>query len=161
MSYKVKIGVDEKGKDFYLDFDKVQNIILRGTTGSGKSICLHTIIKRLLEQDKALELILLDPKTVEFSMYAGLPNIKVFTYKDEKEIIESLNELNARKESLKKEVFVIIDELSDFCWSHHRPLDKPLLNLISNNKNNKVHILAASQAWWGYQRLRKAAEQRR
>lgn len=149
MSYKVKIGIDENGNDYFLDFEKTQNILLRGTTGGGKSICLHTIIKRILEQDRKAEFILIDPKKVEFSHFKGIPNIKVVSSWKTEDVLLVLNELCDKQKELQKEVFVIIDEISDFYSYKHRPLDKPLLQLIENNTNKKVHLLISSQTAYG------------
>lgn len=153
MSYKVKIGIDEKGKDFLLDFGKTTNLILRGSTGGGKSICLHTIIKRILEQDKNVEFILFDSKTIEFSRYKGIPNINVVSSWKTEEVLPVLNKLCEEQNKLKKDIFVIFDELSDYYFFRHRPLDKPLLKLIDNNKNKKVHLLISSQMSYGPRKI--------
>ena len=149
MSYKVKIGIDENGNDYFLDFEKTQNILLRGMTGGGKSICLHTIIKRILEQDRKAEFILIDPKQVEFSRFKGILNIKVVSSWKVEDVLLVLNELCDKQKELQKEVFVIIDEMSDFYFYKHRPLDKPLLQLIENSTNKKVHLLISSQTAYG------------
>lgn len=153
MSYKVKIGIDENGNDYFLDFEKTQNILLRGTTGGGKSICLHTIIKRILEQDRKAEFILIDPKQVEFSRFKGIPNIKVVSSWKAEDVLLVLNELCDKQKELQKEVFVIIDEISDFYFYKHRPLDKPLLQLIENSTNKKVHLLISSQTAYGPKKI--------
>ena len=153
MGYKVKLGVDENGKDFYLDFDKTTNIILRGTTGGGKSICLHTIIKRILEHDKSAKFILFDSKTIEFSRYKGIENINVVSSWKVEDVLPILNNLYEEENNLKNDVFVIFDELSDYYFFRHRSLDKPLLKLIENNKNKKVHLLISSQMYYGPKKI--------
>lgn len=70
-------GVDVTGKDVLLDLAAAPHLLVGGTTGSGKSVCLHSFIISLLlrHNPETLHLALIDPKQVEFSVYANLPNL--------------------------------------------------------------------------------------
>lgn len=70
-------GVDVTGKDVSLDLATAPHLLVGGTTGSGKSVCLHSFILSLLMRHKpeTLQLALIDPKQVEFAVYSKLPNL--------------------------------------------------------------------------------------
>lgn len=70
-------GVDVTGNDVTLDLATAPHLLVGGTTGSGKSVCLHSFILSLLMRHKpeTLQLALIDPKQVEFAVYAKLPNL--------------------------------------------------------------------------------------
>ena len=70
-------GVDVTGNDVTLDLAAAPHLLVGGTTGSGKSVCLHSFILSLLMRHKpeTLQLALIDPKQVEFAAYAKLPNL--------------------------------------------------------------------------------------
>lgn len=74
-------GVSVTGEDVSFDLTNATHLLVGGTTGSGKSICLHSFILSLLLSHKpeSLQLALIDPKQVEFAPYAKLPNL----YRDE------------------------------------------------------------------------------
>ena len=71
------IGRDVVGKPFYADLARMPHLIVAGSTGSGKTICLSSIILSLLYRNspKRLKLILVDPKRVEFVNYGTLPHV--------------------------------------------------------------------------------------
>jgi len=73
----VYAGVTVTGEDVVFDLASVPHLLVGGTTGSGKSVCLHSLILSLLMRHKpeTLQLALIDPKQVEFSAYAKLPNL--------------------------------------------------------------------------------------
>jgi len=71
------VGRDVVGSPFYADLARMPHLLVAGSTGSGKTICLSGIILSLLYRNspKSLRLILVDPKRVEFTNYNGLPNL--------------------------------------------------------------------------------------
>jgi len=73
----VYAGVDVTGGDVAFDLAVAPHLLVGGTTGSGKSVCLHSLILSLLQRHKpsTLQLALIDPKQVEFAQYAKLPNL--------------------------------------------------------------------------------------
>lgn len=73
----VYAGVDVTGEDVAFDLATAPHLLVGGTTGSGKSVCLHSLILSLLQRHRpeTLQLALIDPKQVEFSNYAKLSNL--------------------------------------------------------------------------------------
>ena len=65
------LGIDEKGEDLLLNLLDLHHVIIAGSTGSGKSMLIHSIIHSLLHGGKT-EIVFIDPKKVESQMYAGL-----------------------------------------------------------------------------------------
>ena len=143
MNNKVFLGKDVNNVDFILDLDLAQNVLLTGTTGGGKSICLHRILFNLLHSNRKAEFVLIDPKCVEFSKYKNLKNVSYFTYKEFEEMTEYLNKLLAKAEKLTNDVFVVVDEMADV-GDMDRKYVKPFLNLLVN-PNKHIHLLIATQ----------------
>ena len=142
MDNKVLLGKDNNGNDFILDLDSAQNVLLTGTTGAGKSICLHRILFTLLNNNKNAEYVLIDPKCVEFSKYQKLSNVTYFTYKQYPEMVECLNKF-LEKEELTNDVFIFVDEMCDVGDVDQKYI-KPFLNILKTD-NKHIHLIYASQ----------------
>ena len=76
-SLKVPLGVDVNGQPFITDLTRMPHLLVAGATGAGKSVCLNSIITGLLFQHEpsTLQLVMVDPKMVELSMYNGIPHL--------------------------------------------------------------------------------------
>ncbi len=87
------LGNGITGKNIILDLAKIQNLLIAGATGSGKSVCLNTMIISLLYKfnPEDLRLILIDPKVVEFSMYANIPHLEFPAIIEPDEAISALS----------------------------------------------------------------------
>ncbi len=74
---KVPLGVDVNGQPFVADLTRMPHVLVAGATGAGKSVCLNSIITGLLFQHdpSTLQIIMVDPKMVELSMYNGIPHL--------------------------------------------------------------------------------------
>jgi S-DNA-T family DNA segregation ATPase FtsK/SpoIIIE len=74
----VALGKDLTGKPYVADLVRMPHLLIAGTTGSGKSICINTVITSLVYRHapQSLRLLLIDPKMVELSMYADLPHLR-------------------------------------------------------------------------------------
>src|SRR5207245_8039007 len=74
---KVPLGVDVVGQPFIADLTQMPHVLVAGGTGSGKSVCLNSVITGLLFQHdpRTLQIVMIDPKMVELSMYNGIPHL--------------------------------------------------------------------------------------
>ncbi|NOT35588.1 MAG: DNA translocase FtsK, partial [Candidatus Eisenbacteria bacterium] len=74
---KVPLGVDVVGQPFIADITKMPHLLVAGATGSGKSVCLNALITGLLFQHdpKSLQMVMIDPKMLELSVYNGIPHL--------------------------------------------------------------------------------------
>ena len=74
---KVPLGVDVNGQPFVSDLTRMPHLLVAGATGAGKSVCLNSIITGLLFQHdpRTLQMVMVDPKMVELSMYNGIPHL--------------------------------------------------------------------------------------
>jgi len=96
------LGKDVGGKDLIADLAKMPHLLIAGATGSGKSVCINSILAGLLmaKTPDELRLILVDPKIVEFAVYADLPHLVVPVITDPKKVSLSLrwaiNEMEKR-----------------------------------------------------------------
>ena len=74
---KIPLGVDVNGQPFVSDLTRMPHVLVAGATGAGKSVCLNSIITGLLFQHdpSTLQMVMVDPKMVELSMYNGIPHL--------------------------------------------------------------------------------------
>jgi len=91
-SLKVPLGVDVNGNSFIADLTKMPHVLIAGSTGAGKSVCLNTIITGLLFQHDpaALQMVMIDPKMVELSMFNGIPHLVMPVVTDSKKASRAL-----------------------------------------------------------------------
>ena len=89
---KVPLGVDVNGTSFVADLTKMPHVLIAGSTGAGKSVCLNTLITGLLFQHdpRSLQLVMIDPKMVELSMYNGIPHLTLPVVTDSKKAARAL-----------------------------------------------------------------------
>jgi S-DNA-T family DNA segregation ATPase FtsK/SpoIIIE len=88
----IVLGQDVTGKHIFGDLRKMPHVLIAGRTGSGKSVCINTLILSLLYQTSPedLKLILVDPKRVELSAYKGIPHLKTDVVVDNKKVVNVL-----------------------------------------------------------------------
>ena len=162
----VGLGSDVMGAPFMFDLAEAPHLFVGGTTGSGKSMCLHAILLSLLLAKDRPDLLLIDPKAVEFSSYAGLPNLRtggvvtsaesalvaledLVGEMDERQArmarldARNLTEANARGAQLSR-VVAIIDELGDLFLTK-REIETPLIRLAQKARSAGIHLVLATQ----------------
>lgn len=154
--FKVAIGQDLFGKIKTYDIRKAPHMLVAGSTGSGKSVFLHTLIKQL-QSIKNVELHLFDPKQVEFVEYAD--DVKEYLtepFDIETSLSTLVEEMNARYTMMKnkkvKDIkqllkvpykFVIIDEFADIS---HRPATMECIRLLAQKgRACGIHLIIATQ----------------
>ena len=87
------VGKDIAGKPVVTDIAKMPHLLIAGATGSGKSVCINTLIVSILYKAKPEEvkLIMIDPKVVELSVYNGIPHLLIPVVTDSKKAAGALN----------------------------------------------------------------------
>lgn len=103
---RVALGKDVSGNFVYGDLEKMPHLMVAGATGSGKSVCINTLLLSLLYRNspEQLKLILVDPKRVELSLYDGIPHLIAPVIVENKRVINvlrwSVNQMEERYKML-------------------------------------------------------------
>lgn len=164
------LGLDVGGNVISLLVDKAPHMLVAGATGSGKSVCLNTIIASLLYQNGPddLKLIMVDPKRVELGRYAGIPHLLTPPITKPEEAINALKwavrEMERRLDHLAKfgvrdidsynkkskeqmpKIVVIIDELSDLMsTSNRRDVEAVIVRIAQMARASGIHLILATQ----------------
>ncbi|PZW40411.1 S-DNA-T family DNA segregation ATPase FtsK/SpoIIIE [Humitalea rosea] len=160
------MGTDVLGAPFVFDLAEAPHLFVGGTTGSGKSMCLHALLLSMLTGPTPPELLLIDPKAVEFNAYAGNRNVrggKPVTSADDamgaldelvaemgarQEVMSALDvrniaEANARGAGLRR-IVAVIDELGDLFMTK-REIEVPLIRLAQKARSSGIHLVLATQ----------------
>ena len=170
------LGKDINGSVQFCNLDKMPHLLVAGSTGSGKSVCLNTMLISMIYKSSPedLRLILIDPKTVEFSTYANLPHLltpEIITTKEQtinalnwaiKEMEErygllqrnqvvNIKEYNAldivKNNEVEKlpYVVIVIDELGDLMIDAKREMEERIMKLAQKSRAAGIHLVIATQ----------------
>ena len=163
------IGID--GKYVCEDLSALPHLLLAGSSGSGKTVALNVILLSLIfkKTPEELNLVLIDPKMVEFSLYKGIPHLlgDVVTDMDEsvhvlEELIEEMEKryqtfqdvkvtkiseynLEVKKNKRMPHIAVFIDELGDLMLSHGKRVEDLLGRLSQKARAAGIHLVLATQ----------------
>lgn len=170
----VALGKDITGSGVFLDIAKMPHLLVAGTTGSGKSVCLNSMIVSILYNAKPSEvkLLLVDPKSVEFSVYNGIPHLLVPVVSDARKAAGALgwavteminrykilndngvrdiyayNSLCEEKTELEKlpQIVIVIDELSDLMSVAPSEVEDSITRLAQMARAAGMHLVVATQ----------------
>lgn len=164
------LGKNIGGKSIVGDLAKMPHMLIAGATGSGKSICINTMICSILFKAKPdeVKLMLIDPKKVEMTHYKGLPHLYAPVITDPKKAAASLkmvvNEMENRyslfagsgtkdfeqynakhPESLMSQIVVIIDELADLMLVAKSDVEDSICRLAQLARAAGIHLIVATQ----------------
>jgi len=167
------LGRDVTGKAVFADLARMPHILVAGATGTGKTICLNSLIISLLYQNppEILKFILIDPKRVEFPIYNSLPHLLTPVILDVNQSVSALkwliNEMERRFEVFaekrardiisynqvaKKEetpqlpyIILIIDELADLMVARGREIEAGIIRLAQMARAVGIHLVLATQ----------------
>lgn len=159
------LGLDIAGDTVVRDLIEAPHLLVAGTTGSGKSVCLHTMLLSLLThqpQDK-IKILLIDPKRVELAAYQGLPHLLAPVITDGVEAVRCLKslvrEMESREELLSSRgarewqalgdsapprLVVIVEELADLL-AQAPEVEEPLERLAQKSRAAGMHLILATQ----------------
>ena len=169
----LSLGRDVSGYPVFADLARMPHLLVAGSTGTGKTICLNTLILSLLYQNspEILQLILIDPKRVEFTVYNGLPHLLTPVIYDAHKSINALKwlieEMERRFNVLSQEgardiisynekmasqeadtmpyIVLIIDELADLMAARGREMEAGIVRLAQMARAVGIHLIVATQ----------------
>lgn len=163
------LGKDISGKPVIGDIGKMPHLLIAGSTGSGKSVCVNTLISSILYKARPdeVKLLLIDPKVVELANYNGIPHLLIPVVTDPKKAANALNwavvEMNKRykmfaengvkditsynekcEEKLPK-IVIIIDELADLMMASANDVEDYICRLAQMARAAGMHLIVATQ----------------
>ncbi len=167
-------GKDVAGEPVYTDLSKMPHLLVAGTTGSGKTIFLNTLILSLIYRNspRDLRFILVDPKRVEFSLYSNLPHLLTSIVYDAERAVNSLEwligemerrfkvlsevgcrnifgykDISEKKPELEEMpyIVVVIDELADLMAVKGNEMEANIVRIAQMARAVGIHLVLATQ----------------
>jgi S-DNA-T family DNA segregation ATPase FtsK/SpoIIIE len=162
---EIALGRDVSGKPYTADLEKMPHLLIAGATGSGKSVCINSIITSLVYRNspKEVQLLLIDPKRLELSIYKGIPHLLCEVVTEPKKAVRALHwvieEMDMRYKLLAGRgvrniqaldgelpfIVVIIDELADLMLSVPQDLEMAIAKLAQMARAVGIHLVVATQ----------------
>ena len=170
------VGKDIAGKTVVTDIAKMPHLLIAGATGSGKSVCINTIIMSLIYKAKPeeVQMIMIDPKIVELSVYNGIPHLMIPVVTDPKKAAAALNWAVAEMTNRYKkfadsgvrdlkgynklaassddpsmtvlpQLVVIVDELADLMMVSANEVEDAICRLTQLARAAGIHLIIATQ----------------
>ncbi|MDU7070744.1 DNA translocase FtsK 4TM domain-containing protein [Campylobacter ureolyticus] len=169
----IALGKDIVGQPFITDLKKLPHLLIAGTTGSGKSVGINSMLLSLLYKNspKTLRLIMIDPKMLEFSIYNDIPHLLTPVITDSKKALIALSNLvsemerrykimaqtstknieNYNQKAIKNNfetfpyIVVIIDELADLMMTSGKDVEFYIARLAQMARASGIHLIVATQ----------------
>ena len=168
------LGKDISGETVTCNVSKMPHLLIAGTTGSGKSVCVNSIIMSILMKSTPsdVRLIMVDPKQVEFMMYNGIPHLLIPVVTDPKKAagalawavtemekrytlfsennvrnIDGYNDLCERDAELSRmpHIVIFIDELADLMMASPKDVEDSIVRLAQKARAAGMHLVIATQ----------------
>jgi S-DNA-T family DNA segregation ATPase FtsK/SpoIIIE len=164
------LGKDITGRPVFGDLGKMPHLLVAGATGSGKSVCLNTIIASLLVSatPDQVQLLMIDPKRVELTVYNGIPHLIKDVITDARlaagALFEMTKEMDSRYERFAKAgvrkieeynskypdeklpyVVIVIDELADLMLVAPAKVETTIMRLAQLARATGIHLIVATQ----------------
>ena len=169
------VGKDIAGKAIVADLKSMPHMLIAGSTGSGKSVCINSIITSILYKAKPEEvkLVLIDPKVVELANYSGIPHLLIPVVTEPVKAAAALNwavaEMDERyrkfaeegvrelasynsvmkskgdEEGVMPQVVIIIDELADLMMAAPSQVEESICRLAQKARAAGMHLIVATQ----------------
>ena len=170
----VALGKDVAGNIQLADIAKMPHVLIAGSTGSGKSVCINTIITSIVYHAKPSEvkLVMVDPKVVELSVYNGIPHLLIPVVTDPKKAAGALawavqemddrynkfatkgvRDLKGYNKIIEKEggvgklpqIVIIVDELADLMMVAAKDVEEAICRLAQKARAAGMHLVIATQ----------------
>ncbi len=170
----IALGKDVAGNTQLADIAKMPHVLIAGSTGSGKSVCINTIITSIIYNAKPSEvkLVMVDPKVVELSVYNGIPHLLIPVVTDPKKAAGALawavqemddrynkfaskgvrdlkgyNKVIEKEEGIGKlpQIVVIVDELADLMMVAAKDVEEAICRLAQKARAAGMHLVIATQ----------------
>ena len=168
------LGKDVSGEEIVTDIAKMPHVMIAGATGSGKSVCINTLIASIIYKAKPsdVKLIMVDPKIVELSVYNGIPHLLIPVVTDPKKAAGALawavqemenrytkfaakgvRDLAGYNDAVEKEdtlgklphIVIIIDELADLMMVAKNDVEGAICRLAQKARAAGMHLVIATQ----------------
>jgi len=168
------LGKDIAGKSVVADIAKMPHLLIAGATGSGKSVCINTLITSILYKanPNEVKLVMVDPKVVELGIYNGIPHLLIPVVTDPKKAAGALNwavqemvnryklfaDNNVRdlkgynamlkekgEENILPQIVIIIDELADLMMVAPNDVEDSICRLAQMARAAGMHLVIATQ----------------
>lgn len=168
------LGKDIAGKTVFCDIAKMPHLLIAGTTGSGKSVCMNSIIVSILYRanPEEVKFLMIDPKKVEFSKYENIPHLLVPVVTDPRKAsgalgwavsemleryqkfsdtgvrdIEGYNRYVEKHEDMKPmpKIVICIDELADLMMAAPKEVEDSICRLAQMARAAGMHLVIATQ----------------
>lgn len=166
---KFVLGKDVAGKPMAVDLATMPHLLIAGTTGSGKSVCINAILSCLLLErtPNELRLVMVDPKRVELTGYNGIPHLLTPVIVDTEKVVGTLQWMSREMDSRYKKfaeigarnisdynssqpqklpyIVVVIDELADLMMMAPEETERNLNRLAQLARATGIHVIIATQ----------------
>ena len=166
------LGKDVAGEEVVADISKMPHVLIAGSTGSGKSVCINTLISSIIYKAKPSEvkLVMVDPKVVDLSVYNGIPHLLIPVVTDPKKAAGALawavqemenrynvfaskgvRDLKGYNASLQDgegklpQIVIIIDELADLMMVAAKEVEESICRLAQKARAAGMHLVIATQ----------------
>lgn len=167
------LGKDISGDGIVGNISKLPHLLIAGTTGSGKSVCMNSLIISLLYKAKPEEvkLIMIDPKMVELGIYNGIPHLYIPVVTDPKKAagalqwavvemlkryrlfsevgVRDLGAYNEQKKAAGEEIMprvvIVIDELADLMMAASKEVEESICRVAQMGRAAGMHLVIATQ----------------
>jgi len=166
------LGKDSAGEVVVTDIAKMPHVLIAGSTGSGKSVCINTLITSIIYKAKPSEvkLVMIDPKVVELSIYNGIPHLLIPVVTDSKKAagalmwavqemvhryslfaekgvrdIKGYNKLLENDGEKLPHIVIIIDELADLMMVAAKDVEDAICRLAQMARAAGMHLVIATQ----------------
>ena len=163
------LGRDVTGEPIFSNIEKMPHLLIAGSTGSGKSVAIHTLILSLLFKNApdTLRLLLIDPKRVELSIYEHIPHLVAPVITEAKKTVGAfrwaIKEMERRYEVLLRAgvrdiksfnkqsdeplpyIVIVVDELADLMASYGREIEGSIVRLAQMARATGIHLILSTQ----------------